>query len=80
MVIEDDLKYYIKKFSLTVAKNGEEALEIFKSNSFDIVLMDLHMPIMNGIEATEKTVKGIEAFINSDLLIIEIFVINRNRL
>ncbi|WP_191859387.1 tetratricopeptide repeat-containing hybrid sensor histidine kinase/response regulator [Hanstruepera ponticola] len=52
MVIEDDLNYFIKKFTLTKAKNGKEALEYSKSNTYDIILMDLHMPVLNGIEAT----------------------------
>ncbi|MGF1586778.1 MAG: ATP-binding protein [Bacteroidales bacterium] len=35
-------------------KNGKEALNIIdKSDTFDIVLMDIHMPVMNGYEATK---------------------------
>ena len=37
---------------VTIAGDGEEALEIFKQNEFDIVLMDVQMPIMDGYEAT----------------------------
>src|SRR5690606_5744470 len=36
----------------TVVNNGQEALEQMKSNCFDLVLMDINMPIMNGNEAT----------------------------
>ena len=32
--------------------NGQEAVEMFKTESYDIVLMDENMPIMNGVEAT----------------------------
>lgn len=35
-----------------VAKNGLEALEFVKERSFDIILMDIQMPIMNGYDAT----------------------------
>jgi len=37
-----------------VAKNGKEAVAVFQNNSVDVVLMDLHMPVMNGFEATFK--------------------------
>ncbi|UEG48669.1 PAS domain S-box protein [Ferruginibacter lapsinanis] len=41
------------------AVNGAEAVEKIKGNQYDIVLMDVHMPIMNGIEATENIRKNI---------------------
>ena len=34
------------------AENGQLALEEIEKEDFDLVLMDLHMPIMDGIEAT----------------------------
>lgn len=36
----------------TEAKNGEEALRLTQERSFDVILMDLEMPVMNGIETT----------------------------
>jgi PAS domain S-box-containing protein len=36
-----------------VANNGQHALDICQKQTFDIVLMDIQMPIMNGIQATE---------------------------
>jgi signal transduction histidine kinase/ActR/RegA family two-component response regulator len=34
------------------AENGEEAVSMISKNFFDVVLMDLHMPVMDGYEAT----------------------------
>ncbi len=34
------------------AENGKEALEKAKQKKYDIILMDLHMPVLNGFEAT----------------------------
>ena len=35
------------------ASSGEDAIEVFKNNKIDIVIMDLGLPLMNGIEATQ---------------------------
>jgi CheY-like chemotaxis protein len=37
-----------------VANNGQEALDLVQQNDFDAVLMDLHMPVMDGFEATRR--------------------------
>ena len=36
----------------TIAKNGMEAVAISRERRFDLILMDIHMPVMNGIVAT----------------------------
>jgi len=38
--------------TVTIARHGREALDILKSNTFDVALMDLQMPEMGGLEAT----------------------------
>lgn len=37
---------------ITIANNGQEALDLLEAMPFDIVLMDVHMPVMDGIDAT----------------------------
>ncbi|WP_407280086.1 response regulator [Aromatoleum evansii] len=39
---------------VTVANNGVEALEWFEQQPFDLILMDLQMPLIDGMEATAK--------------------------
>ncbi len=39
-------------YTIDIANNGKEAVEKVKSNSYDLVIMDLMMPVMDGLEAT----------------------------
>ncbi|BDX04845.1 hybrid sensor histidine kinase/response regulator [Planctobacterium marinum] len=40
--------------SITLANNGKEAVELYQENDFDLILMDVQMPIMDGYSATES--------------------------
>ena len=48
------LKKLFKKWQVnyTIAKHGEELLSIYKTNDFNLILMDLQMPILDGYETT----------------------------
>ncbi|MEK9627826.1 MAG: response regulator [Nitrospinota bacterium] len=39
---------------ITTVENGLEAFEAFQKDSFDVILMDIHMPVMDGLESTKK--------------------------
>lgn len=39
--------------NVTIVDNGEQALDAMQAKSFDIALMDVNMPVLNGIEATK---------------------------
>ncbi|MCD4698789.1 MAG: response regulator [Bacteroidales bacterium] len=39
-------------YAADIAENGKIGLELFKKNKYEIVLMDIQMPVMDGIQAT----------------------------
>lgn len=62
LLAEDSLdnQYFVERFlskhgaTVTVADNGHEALEKCAKEQFDVILMDIEMPVMDGYEATRK--------------------------
>lgn len=52
MVAEDTLKELLPDITLEVAVNGQQAFDMVKNKQYDIVLMDIQMPVMDGLSAT----------------------------
>ena len=63
------LKGMVKNIDL--ASNGKEALDKFGTSKYDIILMDIQMPVMDGIIATKK-IREIESSTNTQTPIIAI--------
>ena len=57
--------------NIEVANNGKEALDKFGTTKYDIILMDIQMPVMNGIIATKK-IRELESSSNTHTPIIAI--------
>ncbi|MCD6111683.1 MAG: response regulator [Bacteroidales bacterium] len=47
------------KINILWAKDGEEAINLFKNNKINMILMDIQMPVLNGLLAT-KAIKKID--------------------
>ncbi len=58
---------------IDVAVNGKKALEMFGLKQYDLVLMDIMMPVMDGITATKK-IREIESPGDSHIPIIAVTV------
>ena len=62
LIVEDNvfsqklIQKHLASFGIDtlLAQHGEEALTLLEEHDFDAILMDIHMPIMNGIEATQR--------------------------
>ena len=77
LLVEDDLsnQYFMQRLlekagvRSATAENGLEALERWESGDFDCILMDIQMPVMDGIEAT-KAIRNSDAGAKADIPII----------
>ncbi|MHB9141407.1 MAG: response regulator [Paludibacter sp.] len=73
LLVEDNLlnqrivTFSLKKYNhvVTIANNGVEAIEKFREHKFDVILMDIMMPVMDGLDATVR-IREIESSDNID--------------
>jgi len=76
LFVEDDEanQYYMQLMleesgcNYAVASNGQEAVEKVKVNKYDLIFMDLKMPVMDGFEATKVIREGLD----KDVLIVAV--------
>jgi len=62
MVVDDEkdflytMEYWLKSkgYQVVTAANGLEAIEVMKKEALDIIFLDLHMPVMDGLEALKN--------------------------
>ncbi|HAA16852.1 MAG TPA: histidine kinase [Cytophagales bacterium] len=61
----------IQNYTIHAAKDGKKVLEKLKSDDFDIILMDINMPLMDGMECA-KEIRGMDDPKKSQIPIIAI--------
>jgi len=54
--LRESVETYLSKLftNIMVAKNGQEGLDLYKKQQYDIVISDIQMPIMNGLDMAQK--------------------------
>ena len=66
LVVDDDrsIRFFAKEalelnhYTVYTAKDGKEALDIFDNNHIDLVIVDIMMPNMDGVETLHKIKAG----------------------
>ena len=64
--------------NVVVVENGEDALNMAKKEHFDLILMDMQMPIMNGFEATEQ-IRNLENYRDTTIIALTAFAMKGDR-
>lgn len=77
MVLEEMIKISYPSVEIETANNGQEAYEILKNKSFDLILSDINMPIMDGYALIEKIKK--ELILETPIIAVTAFAIQGDK-
>lgn len=47
----------LRNIKYKIANNGQEAIDMFKEEKFDLILMDINMPVKNGIDSSKEIIE-----------------------
>ena len=64
--------------NIVVVDNGQDAFNYAKEESFDLILMDMQMPIMNGFEATEQ-IRHLPGYKDTPIIALTAFAMKGDR-
>ena len=95
LIVDDnkDIRYVTKSILNTIgnlsfyeAENGSQALDVYKNNNIDLILLDIEMPVMNGIQFLNAIFEneeikniGVPVIVISGLLTDDVMNKTRNR-
>lgn len=64
--------------NIFVVENGQEAIDVVKNQKYDLILMDMQMPVMNGFEATER-IRQMPEYTDTPIIALTAFAMKGDR-
>ena len=57
-------------YDIDVVENGQEAIDVLRMKSYPLVFMDMQMPVMGGVETTERIRSGTSGVLDPEIPIV----------